>query len=218
MTDSRFEGLRAVFFNGTLTRSPEPSHTQRLIDQSAAIMRDEGVEVYNILTVYNTIYTGVQPDMTQHGWEVDEWPQIYPRVLAAQIVVVAGPIWLGDNSSMTKKLIERLYAHSGDTNEAGQSVFYGRVGGCLITGNEDGLKHCAQNILYSLQHIGFTTPPQADAGWIGEAGPGPSYGDDGTGLDNEFTIKNTKIMSWNLMHLASMLRDAGGVPAEGNVR
>jgi multimeric flavodoxin WrbA len=68
-------------------------------------------------------------------------------------------------------VIERLYACSHLLNEAGQYAYYGRVGGCLITGNEDGDKHCAMNILYSLQHLGYTIPPQADAGWIGEAGP-----------------------------------------------
>ncbi|WDR02786.1 hypothetical protein PSQ19_00665 [Devosia algicola] len=75
------------------------------------------------------------------------------------------------------------------------------------------------NILYSLQHLGYVIPPQADAGWIGEAGPGPSYGDDGkVGLDNEFTQRNTTFMTWNLLHLARMLKDAGGIPAHGNQR
>jgi hypothetical protein len=78
-------------------------------------------------------------------------------------------------------------------------------------------------LLYSLQHLGYVIPPQADAGWIGEAGPGPSYGDerdDGTraGLDNDFTQKNTTFMTWNLLHLARMLKDAGGIPAHGNQR
>ena len=65
-------------------------------------------------------------------------------------------------------------------HDRGQYLYYGRVGGCLITGNEDGVKHCAQNVLYTLQHIGYTIPPQADAGWIGEAGPGPLYLDPGS--------------------------------------
>jgi multimeric flavodoxin WrbA len=69
-------------------------------------------------------------------------------------------------------LVERLYSTSSDLNASGQYSYYGRVGGCLITGNEDGVKHCSMNILYSLQHPGYTIPPQADAGWIGEAGPG----------------------------------------------
>jgi multimeric flavodoxin WrbA len=93
----------------------------------------------------------------------------------------------------------------------------------LITGNEDGIKHCAQNVLYSLQHVGYTIPPQADAGWIGEAGPGPSYGDklkNGSvaGVDNDFTQRNTTFMTWNLMHLAKMLKSNGGIPAHGNQR
>jgi len=67
-------------------------------------------------------------------------------------------------------------------------------------------------------YAGYTIPPQADAGWIGEAGPGASYGDDGAGLDNDFTQRNATIMTWNLMHFARLLRDAGGVPAHGNRR
>ena len=172
-----------------------------------------------VRVVDHDIATGVYPDMTEHGWASDEWPEIYPRVLAADILVVAGPIWLGDNSSVTKQVIERLYALSHLTNDAGQYLFYGKVAGALITGNEDGIKHCAQNILYSLQHIGYTIPPQADAGWIGEAGPGPSYLDEGSGgPENDFTNRNTTFMTWNLLHLARMLKAAGGIPAHGNQR
>jgi multimeric flavodoxin WrbA len=89
----------------------------------------------------------------------------------------------------------------------------------LIAGNEDGIKHCAMNVLHSLQHIGCAIPPQADAGWIGEAGPGPSYLDPGSGgPESDFTDRNTTFMAWNLMHLARMLNQAGGVPAPGNQR
>lgn len=149
--------------------------------------------------------------------------EIFKRVMHADILVMAGPIWLGDNSSQTKKVIERLYACSSILNEAGQYAFYGRVGGCLITGNEDGVKHCAMDILYSLQHLGYSIPPQADAGWLGEIGPGPSYGDKKDsggreGFDNDFTNRNTTFMTWNLMHLARMLKEAGGFPAYGNQR
>jgi multimeric flavodoxin WrbA len=215
----RFEGLGALFINCTLKRSPELSHTQGLIDRSAAIMRQRGVIVDVLRAVDHTIATGVWPDMTGHGWPTDEWPQLYPRVLAADILVLAGPIWLGDNSSVMKRVIERLYGNSHLLNDAGQYAYYGRVGGCLITGNEDGIKHCAMNVLYSLQHLGYTIPPQADAGWIGAAGPGPSYLDPGSGgPDNDFTNRNTTFMTWNLMHLAQMLKQAGGIPAYGNQR
>jgi multimeric flavodoxin WrbA len=215
----RFDGLRAVFFNCTLKPSPEMSHTQGLVDASADVMRRHGVAVDMLRAADHEIATGVWPDMTEHGAETDEWPEIFPRVLAADILVVAGPIWLGDNSSVTKRVIERLYACSSLLNDVGQYAYYGRVGGCLITGNEDGIKHCAMNVLYSLQHLGYTIPPQADAGWIGEAGPGPSYLDPGSGgPDNDFTNRNTAFMTWNLMHVAQLLKSAGGIPAFGNQR
>ena len=219
MTDHDFSNLRALFLNCTLKRSPDRSHTQGLVDISAHIMRKHGVEVEVIRALDHDIATGVYPDMTQHGWETDEWPKIQAKVMASNILVIAGPIWLGDNSSVTKRVIERLYASSGDVNDAGQWAYYGRVGGALVTGNEDGIKHCAMDVLYSLQHIGYTIPPQADAGWIGEAGPGPSYLDPGSGgPENEFTNRNTTFMTWNLMHLADMLAQAGGIPAYGNQR
>jgi multimeric flavodoxin WrbA len=182
-------------------------------------MEKRGVAVEVIRPIDHDIATGVYPDMTKKGWDSDEWPQLFKKVLDANIVIVAGPIWLGDNSSVTKKIIERLYANSGDLNDKGQSIYYGRVGGALITGNEDGIKHCTSNILYSLQHIGFAIPPQSDAGWIGEVGPGPSYLDKGSGgPENDFTNRNTTFMTYNLMHLAQMLKNAGGFPTYGNQR
>lgn len=225
MTDKKpyFSGLNALFFNCTLKKSPETSHTQILIDVSRKIMEKNGVKTEVVRPIDHKIATGVYPDMRSQGWEEDEWPKIYKKVQAAEIIVLAGPIWLGDNSSVMKQIIERLYSSSGDLNKKGQYDYYGKVGGCLITGNEDGIKHCAMNVLYSLQHIGYTIPPQADAGWIGEAGPGASYGDkleDGSraGIDNDFTNRNTTFMTWNLMHLAKMLKDKGGIPAYGNQR
>ncbi|MGR0218361.1 flavodoxin family protein [Agromyces sp. ZXT2-6] len=215
-----FSDLRAIFINCTLKRSPETSNTQGLMDASIRLMRDHGVSVEAIRFVDHDVATGVHPDMREYGWQYDAWPEeIWPKVKAADILVMGGPIWLGDNSSVTKRLIERLYAMSGERNAKGQYVFYGKVGGAIITGNEDGIKHCAMDILYSLQHIGYTIPPNADAGWIGEAGPGPSYLDEGSGgPENDFTNRNTTFMTYNLMHLARILKDADGIPAIGNLR
>ena len=166
-TSPRYDDLNALFINCTLKPLSELSHTQGLIEVSAGIMRRQGVRTETIRAVDHDIATGVWPDMTEHGAATDAWPQLYPRVLAADILVIAGPIWLGDNSSVTKRVIERLYGNSHLLNQAGQYAYYGRVGGCLITGNEDGVKHCAMNILYSLQHLGYTIPPQAVAGLCG---------------------------------------------------
>ncbi len=214
-----FADLKALFLNGTLKRSPELSHTDGLINISRAIMEKNGVSVKVLRPVDHNIAHGVYPDMTQQGWDKDEWPDIYPLVRAANILVITSPIWLGEKSSICTQTIERLYSSSRDLNEEGQYAYYGRVGGCLITGNEDGAKHCAMNILYSLQHLGYVIPPQADAAWLGEAGPGPSYLDPGSGgPENDFTNRNTTFMTWNLMHMARMIKDAGGIPAHGNQR
>ena len=214
-----FSDLTALFLNCTLKRSPELSHTQGLIDMSRAIMEKNGVSVEVLRPVDYNIAYGVYPDMTEQGWEQDDWPQIYEKVKAAEILVLGSAIWLGEKTSVCTKTIERLYASSGDLNESGQYAYYGKVGGCLITGNDDGAKHCAMNILYSLQHLGYVIPPQADAGWLGEAGPGPSYLDPGSGgPESDFTNRNTTFLTWNLMHLARMIKDAGGIPAHGNQR
>jgi len=214
-----FSGLRALFLNCTLKKSPEPSHTEGLIAIAKAIMEENGVAVDVLRPVDSNIASGVYPDMTEHGWKEDAWPDIYEKVKAANILVLGTPIWLGEKSSVCSQVIERLYSNSADVNEHGQYAYYGRVGGCLITGNEDGVKHCAMSILYALQHIGYVIPPQADAGWIGEVGPGPSYLDPGSGgPENDFTNRNTTFMTWNLLHLARLLKDAGGVPAHGNQR
>jgi multimeric flavodoxin WrbA len=179
-----FSGLRALYVNCTLKPSPERSHTQGLIDLSSAIMAANGVAVEEVRAVDHELAPGVWPDMRDHGAERDEWPALYERVQAADILVLCSPIWLGEKSSVCTRVVERLYGNSSLLNEHGQYAYYGKV-----------------------------------AGWIGEAGPGPSYLDEGSGgPENDFTNRNTTFMTWNLMHLARMLHDAGGMPAHGNQR
>lgn len=217
---ARYDDLRALYINCTLKPSPQVSSTQGLMERSIALMRSVGVTVESIRFIDHDVATGVYPDMRDHGWASDEWPElIWPKVDAADILVIGGPLWLGDNASVTRKLVERLYGMSGLYNAKGQYIYYGKVGGVVITGNEDGVKHAAMSLLYSMQHIGFTIPPAADAGWIGPIGPGPSYLDPGSGgPENDFTNRNTTFMTWNLLHTARRLKDSGGIPAYGNLR
>jgi multimeric flavodoxin WrbA len=105
--------------------------------------------------------------MTERGWEADEWPAIFEKVMAADILVLGMSIWLGEKSSVATQIVERLYGNS----------------------------------------------------HLGEAGPGPSYLDKGSGgPENDFTNRNTTFAAWNMLHLARMLKDAGGIPAHGNQR
>lgn len=219
-----YDDLSALLVNCSLTPDPTASHTGRLLDAVEHLMTGAGVSVDRLHAVEHPIAPGVQPDMRESLQADDAWPDLWPRVAAADILVLGTPLWLGEPSSVCRRVVERLYAMSGELNDRGQSTFYGRVGGAVVTGNEDGAKHAAMTLLYSLQHLGYAIPPQADCGWLGEIGPGPSYADPiggdggGVGLDNEFTQHNTTIMSWNLMHLASLLKRSGGLPAHGNDR
>ncbi len=227
MSDHNFKDLKAVFVNCTLKKSPMTSHTDTLIKVSKAIMEKEQVAVEEVRLIDHDVPPGVYPDMKEHGWEKDEWPELFKKIIAADVLIVGTPIWLGEKSSIAQKLIERLYGMSSMTNEKGQYIFYGKVGGCMVTGNEDGIKHCAMGILYSLQHVGYSIPPQADCGWIGKVGPGPSYGDTEwkgekldtpVGFDSDFTNRNTTFMTYNLLHLASIIKKQGGYPNFGNSR
>lgn len=227
-TTKQFSGLSAVFLNCSIKPDKTGSHTQFLLDKVGGIMETEGVTVTQVYALDHRIAFGMVEDGST-ATEKDDWPQIQKQIMEADILVIGSPIWLGVKSSVATLVIERMYASSGNRNAKQQYLYYGKTGGCIITGNEDGIKHCAMDILYALQHIGYTIPPQADCGWIGEAGPGPSYGDtswqgepigDGktpAGFDNEFTNRNATFMAWNLMHMAKLLKDNDGIPATGNV-
>ena len=216
-----FGGLRALFINCSIKHDPSQSHTRRLINRAAGVMRDRGVDVEIVYALLRTIAFGMEKDQTVNGL-ADDWPQIHAKIMGADIFVIGTPIWLGVKSSVATLVVDRMYAYSGDRNEKGQYLYYGKAAGCIITGNEDGAKACAKDLLYAMSHIGYTVPPQVDCAWLGEAGPGPSYGDSRPGgghegYDNDFTNRNATFMAWNLMHMPKMLRDSGGLPPIGNL-
>lgn len=127
--DRDFSDLRALFLNCTLKMSPAQSHTRGLMDISRAIMEKNGVATEVIRVVDHPVAYGVYPEMTEHGWDEDAWPAIQEKVMAADILVLGTPIWLGEKSSVCTKVVERLYGNSGDLNEHGQYAYYCRVGG-----------------------------------------------------------------------------------------
>jgi multimeric flavodoxin WrbA len=210
-----------------LWKTPENSHTGSLMEVSKAIMIKEKVKIDEIRLIDHEVASGVYPDMTEHGWKTDEWPSLFKRIIEANILIVGTPIWPSEKSSAAQKLIERLYAMNGKMNNKGQSIFYGKVGGCIITRNENGVKHCAMGILYSLQYVGYYVPPQATSGWLGEVGQGPSYGDQEwkgerlktpISFESDFTNRNTTFITYNLLYLASVLRTNNDYPSYGNSR
>ena len=142
-----FSDLKAVVFNTSLKREEAKSHTKLLLSVAGDIMSRNGVSVDHIHAASHQIAYGVYPDMTEHGWDRDDWPTLWEKVAAADILIIGTPIWLGEESSLCRVLIERLYGMSGMLNDKGQSIFYGKTGSAVITGNEDGIKHCAMSIL-----------------------------------------------------------------------
>ena len=157
--------------------------------------------------------------MTEHGWDTDEWPAIFEKVMAADILVLGMAIWLGEKTSVGDPCRRAPLRQLAPAQRRGPVRLLRprrRLPGDRQRGRGQALR---PGDALRARHLGYTIPPQADAGWIGEAGPGPSYLDEGSGgPENDFTNRNTTFMTWNLMHLARMLKDAGGIPAHGNQR
>jgi len=202
--------LKAVVLNCSLKGSGEISNTRALIDEVVKVFDKKKVETKIFRLADYNIPVGISDDLG----EGDDWPEIFAEIKAADILIIGTPIWLGEKSSIATKAIERLYGGSSLTNEKGQSIYYNKVGGVVVTGNEDGGKNASRSVIYGLTHIGFTIPPNVDAYWVGEAGPGPSF-IEAEGTKNDFTMNNAKTMGYNLVHFAEML-NAQPIPVEGN--
>jgi multimeric flavodoxin WrbA len=111
-------------------------------------------------------------------------------------------------------VIERLDGTYEETNDAGQYPMYNKVGGVIVTGNEDGAHACAETTLFNLTHLGFAVPPNADTYWVGDAGPGASF-IEANGQDHPYTQKTSTWMAHNVVHLARILKE-NPIPPDGN--
>ena len=195
--------LKAIALNCTLKSSPEVSHTEALLNKVLGIMQPLGVDCELLRVADFNIPFGVSSDQ---GGD-DQWPDIYARIRAAQILIIGTPIWMGARSSVTQMVIERLDGSYSDADpQTGQFPLYNKVAGVVITGNEDGAHAAAETTLFNLTHLGCTVPPNADCYWVGDAGPGPSYLDEGGGQRHLYTNKTARYMAHNLVHIATLLQ------------
>jgi multimeric flavodoxin WrbA len=163
--------MRALILNCTLKRSPDASNTEAL----AQVLIDEfgkaGVETELIRLVDHAILPGVQSDMGPG----DTWPGIRTKILASDILIVATPTWLGQHSSVAQRALERMDAMISETDDDGLPVAFNKVGGIVVTGNEDGAHHIIAIVAQALIDIGFTIPAQAWTYWNMGPGPGPDF-------------------------------------------
>jgi multimeric flavodoxin WrbA len=194
--------LKALFLNCTLKQSPMVSNTQALINKVVDIMSPLGVESEIVRVADHMIPFGV----SSNEGEGDEWPMILEKIKAADIIIIGTPIWFGVRSSIAQMVMERLDGTytEGDT-DTGQFPLYSKVGGVIVTGNEDGAHDAAGTTLFNLSHLGCTIPPNSDCYWVGDAGPGPSYIEAG-GENHMYTNKTARYMAHNLVYLARLLK------------
>ncbi len=192
--------LKALAINCTLKASPAPSSCELLISQVTAALEQHGVSCEIVRAVDHNIKPGV---MSDEG-EGDDWPRIREKILAADILLLGTPIWLGHPSSVCQRVLERLDAFLGETDEAGRMISYDRVAGVVVVGNEDGAHHVSAELFQGLNDVGFTLPASAVTYWVGEAMQGTDYKD----LPEipEKTAQTTKTLAANCVHLARILR------------
>lgn len=198
--------MRAVVLNCTLKRSPEPSNTEQLARVLVEAFERDGVETAVVRVVDHDVRPGVSSD----EGDGDAWPAIRAQIVAAEIVVLATPTWLGQPSSVAKRVLERMDAMLSETDADGRPVAYNRVAGFVVTGNEDGAHHVIAELAQGVVDIGFTVPGQAWTYWNMGPGPGPSYAD--TDHGHAWSRRTGEAAAANLLAVARALR-AAPIPA-----
>jgi len=194
--------LKALFLNCTLKKSPGVSNTEVLIRKIMGIMEPLGVDTEIVRVADFNVAFGVSSD----EGEGDEWPGILKKVLDTDILVIGTPIWFGVRSSVAQLVLERLDGTYNNGDPAtGQFPLYNKVGGCVVTGNEDGAHNAAGTTLFNLSHLGCVVPPNSDCYWVGPAGPGPSYIEAG-GAQHLYTNKTARYLAHNTVFFARLLK------------
>lgn len=193
--------MRALALNCTLKTGTEESSTDLLLDHVADALAEHDVKSDRIRVSDLTIAPGVTAD----EGDGDEWPAVREAVLESQILVFGTPIWLGHPSSFAQRVLERLDAFLGDTDERSQMRTVDRVATVAVVGNEDGAHHVGAELFQGLNDVGFSIPAGGMTYWVGEAMQGTDYKD----LDEvpEKTAQTTKAMAANAVHLARVLQE-----------
>lgn len=195
--------LRAVALNCTLKSGPDESSTDLLLAEVAAELRSHDVQVDPVIRVVDH---DVMPGVTSDEGDGDEWPAIRRQILDADILVLGTPIWLGHPSSVAARVLERMDAFLGETDDAGRMVSYGRVAMVAVVGNEDGAHHVSAELFQGLNDVGFSLAANAVTYWVGEAMQGTDYKDLDTRPDT--TANATAMAVRNTVHLARLLKES----------
>lgn len=197
--------MKALIINCTLKPSPKFSNTGALIKKAEDQLKENGIDT----EVIRLVDYDVKPGNNSDEGNGDQWPLILEKIKACDIFIIGTPIWMGHLASTSQRVIERLDAifhEDGFTNDKGQFITYNKVAGCLITGNEDGAHSCAAQVLWSMQELGFTIPPNVNAYWVGMAGAGDDYVEAG-GEKFFYTNYTLRWAIANLVWFAKLLKE-----------
>lgn len=191
--------LSAIAINCTLKKSPAPSSCEKLLSQVADALRNLGVSC----DLVRAVDFAISPGVTSDEGPGDQWPELRRRILAADILILGTPIWLGHPSSVCQRVLERMDAFLGETDDAGRMVTYGRVAGVAVVGNEDGAHHVSAELFQALNDVGFTLPASTVTYWVGEAMQKKNF--DELAATPQKTAQATAELALNCAHLASLL-------------
>ena len=194
------ESLRALVLNCTLKPSPAESSADLLGTQMLTALQENGVEGEVVRLVDRDIKFGVSTD----EGDGDEWPAVREMMLAADILVIATPIWMGQPSSVCKMALERLDAELSEADDEGRLSTFGKVAAVAVVGNEDGAHHVIAECLQALNDTGFSVAANAGTYWVGEAMQGVDYKDKEP--SPEETTSTTRTVAANAVHLARLLK------------
>ncbi|MEH3032825.1 MAG: NAD(P)H-dependent oxidoreductase [Aeromicrobium erythreum] len=194
--------LTALALSCTLKPSPAPSSSDLMAQQFLDALREHDVDGTSVRVVDHDVAPGVEQDMGGS----DAWPGIREQVLAADLLVVVSPTWMGHLSSVAQRVLERIDADNGETDADGRPVLHGKVALVGVVGNEDGAHAVTADLYQGLDDAGFTIPAQGGTYWNGEAMHGTDYLD----LDEtpEATMSTLQAAVANGVHLARLLHDA----------
>lgn len=193
--------IRALPLNCTLKADRnEPSSTSAMIAVLAQAFHKQGVRVSDEVRV---AALNIKPGVTSDEGEGDDWPALREKILDHDILILGGPVWMGQISSVAKRVLERMDAFLSETDQQGRMPSYGKVAVAAIVGNEDGAHFCSAQIFQALNDVGWTIPAVAACYWVGEAMGSTDFKD----LDAtpEMVSKTAKMLAGNAAHLAGLL-------------
>ena len=192
--------LTALAMNCTLKPGKEKSSTDKLLTELLRALRRHDVEG----EIVRVADLNIKPGVTSDEGPDDAWPALRKRVLAADILIIGTPIWLGQPSSVAKRVLERMDAFLQETDKKKRMPSFGKVGIAAVVGNEDGAHHCHAEIYQALNDVGFTIPACAGTYWVGLAMASTDYKD--LRKPNKKTAQATRLLAANAAHLAACLK------------